>query len=208
MLLSPVDLFWKAVAKVVSRPRIAEWIIQRSFKTPYFHLEGYMDRWWVFNPYGGRKDDPTADEATRHNAEYPWLPSIRVHHILREDHARDMHDHPWDARTIILRGSYIEERMKWMGHRDDVIEYHRKAGDTATLNFGEFHNITSVSKGGVWTLFFTWKWHGDWGFFVNGRKVPWQQYSDHRQPAGDCVRYTPEQYFVRGPIPAVHAGRA
>lgn len=173
---------WRLLAKVVSKPAVVEWLIRRAQKTPYFHLDGYMNRWWLFNGYG---NDRLAPEQERHNRKYKWLPSIRIHHILREDFARDPHDHPWNARTIILKGSYHEDRLM-LGVFDltdwrfvKVYEHFiRKPGDTASLKYGEYHNITEVSADGVWTLFFTWKYMGDWGFWVDGEKVPHKEYKD------------------------------
>lgn len=177
MTAFPVEVLWKIVAWVVARKPIANYLIRRAQRTPYFHLDGYMNRWWLFNAYS---NDEALPDGQRHNSvRFKWLPSIRIHHILREDAARDMHDHPWDARTIILKGSYVEERLAYyweeMGALWGTIN-NRYPGDTATLKFGEYHNITSVSEGGVWTLFFTWKYMGTWGFFVNGRKIPHREY--------------------------------
>ena len=113
--------------------------------------------------------------------KYPWLPSVRIHHILRADTARDLHDHPWNARTIILKGDYVERRR--VGMYDMLMapitkEYLRLPGDTATINYGQYHSIDYVSKGGVYTMFFTWKYMGGWGFLVNGKKIPWRQYEE------------------------------
>lgn len=52
----------------------------------------------------------------------------------------------------------------------------REDDDTAALRFGEYHRITEVSEGGVWTLFVTGRYRGTWGFLVNGKKVPWREY--------------------------------
>jgi len=153
------NIFWKPFAWFVSRQPVANFIIEHAKKTPYFHLDGYMERWWLFNDY------------TNTPKHLRRLPSIRIHHILRKDLSRDMHDHPWDARTIILRGGYWEDRLI-EGTIPKVHAYKRQVGDTATLKFGEFHNIVDVSEGGVWTMFITFKYRGTWGFRVNGEKVP------------------------------------
>lgn len=173
------NLLWKIVAFIVSSPKVADYLIKRSQRTPYFDLPGYMERYWLFNRYS---EIGTHDIVPK---RFPWLPSIRIHHILREDYARDMHDHPWDARTIILKGEYDEERMVQYDDYynpgdgwEEVEEYTRTAGDTATLNFGEYHNITKVSDGGVWTMFITYKYRGTWGFWVNGKKVPHGEYNN------------------------------
>lgn len=149
-------MFWRLIAYVASRPAVAQWLWRRARRTPFAHLEGYMERWWLFNGF----DQP---------GYVDWLPSIRMHHILRADAERHLHDHPWNARTIILSGCYCEELP---GNRWRT----RVPGDTGTLKFGEYHRIASVSTGGAWTLFFTWRKQGTWGFLVDGEKVPYREY--------------------------------
>lgn len=149
----------KLIAKLLARPAVADWIIKRAMRTPDEHLPGYMHRYWLFNRYDRETREP----------KYPRIPfSIRVHHILREDHGRDEHDHPWNARTVILRGGYIEQR----GRRSFV----RFPGDTATLKYGEFHSVTWCALGGTWTLFIMGRYRGRWGFLVDGKKVDFKEY--------------------------------
>lgn len=155
-------LLLELLASLLARPRIADWLIRRALRTPYFHLPGYMNRWWLFNGYPVADSTPN-DPAGERPRAFGWLPSIRIHHILREDYAQHMHDHPWNARTFILRGWYLEHRTD--GYRT------RKAGDTAAIRFGEYHNIKAVSPGGVWTLFVIGSYGGQWGFDVDGEKV-------------------------------------
>lgn len=166
------EWLWKIVAFVVSREPIANYLIKRAQRTPYFDLPDYMERDWLFNPY---------DQETREK-KYDSLPSIRIHHILREDIAPHPHDHPWDARTIILRGWYKERRLSWFTTKkmcfNNLI---RAKGDTAPINFGEYHMIDEVSEGGVYTLFITYKYRGMWGFLVNGVKMPWREYEEKYQ---------------------------
>lgn len=164
------EKLWQYIAKVVSQPFVVDYLIKRSKKTPYFDLPGYMERHWLFNPY----------DRNTHSKKYSFLPSIRVHHILRADLARHPHDHPWDARTIIMRGGYSERRMVGFDALGEpMYENHlRVPGNTATINYGEYHSIDAVSEGGVWTLFITYKYRGNWGFWVNGHKIPWQQYEE------------------------------
>lgn len=150
----------KALAKLLARPAVANWIIQRAACTPDEHLPGYMRRYWLFNRY---------DRKTR-RPRWSFIPfSIRVHHILRADEARDHHDHPWNARTFILKGAYDERR-------GDGCARFRPSGDTAAIKFGEFHSIIWVSPGGVWTLFVMGKYRGVWGFDVDGKKVDFKTY--------------------------------
>jgi len=100
------------------------------------------------------------------------------------DQDRDMHDHPWNARTVILRGWYTEERLyrptRMPAAHPRLIgstrAYLRSTGDTATLAFGEYHKITRLPEGGCWTLFITGPYRGNWGFLVDGVKVQWRKY--------------------------------
>lgn len=169
---------WRIFAWIVSRRPICHYIIRRAMRTPYSHLPGYMNRYWLFNNY----------EAPRY---IRWLPSARVHQILRADRDRHKHDHPWDARTIILNGWYDEERVVNVSehfgdsdgqggfevvHEVECEHNRREPGDTVAINFGQYHSISAVSEGGVWTLFITFGYRGTWGFLVDGVKVPWREY--------------------------------
>lgn len=149
----------RPLAWLLARPSVASWLIARAQGTPYSPIGDYMDRWWLFNPYGD--NDPRL-------RAIPWLPlSVRVHNIKRPDDARHQHDHPWHARTFVLRGGYVEERGKHGVHV-------RLAGHTASLRFNEFHAITEIiGDTGAWTLFVTYRYRGTWGF-----KVPWREYTD------------------------------
>lgn len=179
-----MNILWKIIAHIVTRPRVTAWLIARAQRTPYTHITSadgasvYMGRWWLFNPYGRGPDG----EATP--ARIPWLPSVRIHHIKRPDQDRHLHDHPWNARTIVLRGWYEEEREQECAHlgtrdrswRGPGGTWVRGQGYTGRLLFGQYHRISQVSEGGVWTLFITWKKRGTWGFLVDGKKVPWRTY--------------------------------
>lgn len=167
---------WTAIAAIATIPVVKVWLVDRAQRTPYTHIMSpdgsscYMGRWWLFNPY------PASGAAKRKG--WGWLPSVRIHHIMRADGDRHHHDHPWNARTIILDGWYLEERncKLFADHPPAVQAFYRMAGDTQTLKFGEYHRIAEVSHGGVWTLFITWKYRGTWGFDVDGVKVPWREY--------------------------------
>lgn len=188
--MSPRAAIWGAIARLASRPSVAAWIIRRAQRTPYVPItsrdgtEVYMDRWWLFNPY-------SKDEAGNAGpARLSWLPSIRVHHIMRADDDGHMHDHPWNARTIVLRGWYHEERLGELGVKahPDAIDFRvcddfsireifeRNTGYTGRVLFNSYHRISEVSPGGVYTLWFTWKYRGTWGFLVDGVKVHYKKY--------------------------------
>lgn len=141
------EKIWKLIAKLCSRPAVAIWLINRAKKRPYKHLGGYMSRYWI--------------------APEVWnLPfAIRIHKIQRADADPYLHDHPWDWRTIILFGSYVEEDV--FGNKVT-----RSAGDTKGSNAETFHRVDSVSPGGVWTMFITGRRRNNWGFMIPKNGVP------------------------------------
>ena len=167
----------RLLARTLARPAVADWLIRRALRTPYSSIISddklYMERFWLFNPY----PDSGASGADRKPWRFPI--SIRVHHIILPDQDRHLHDHPWNARTFILRGWYREAKPRaHCGMSNAASDYfvNRLTGETATLAFGEYHRITEVSEGGVWTLFVTGKYRGAWGFLVDGAKVQWRRY--------------------------------
>lgn len=183
------NLIWQLAARLLSRPAVAAYLVERAWRTPYTDIrsddgsEIYMRRGWLFNPYGRGADGEQLP------ARFSWLPSVRIHHICRPDQDRDLHDHPWNARTVVLRGWYSEERL-WTALTDreaasaddtgldnvDCAVFYRVPGYSGRLLFGQYHRISAVSPGGVFTLFITWRKRGTWGFLVDGHKVPWRTY--------------------------------
>lgn len=167
-------IFWRLVAFIVTRPMVRRWIIKRAMRTPYRAIvsadgqEIYLARYWLFNPY-----------SKGYGKRWSWLPSIRVHHIMRADQDKHMHSHPCESRTIILQGWYFEEmpRPNGKGRRSHC----RDAGYTGKLMPGTYHRISCVSLEGAWTLFFTWNAApDDWGFLVDGKHVPHEEYLRRR----------------------------
>lgn len=178
MMTAISQFFWSAVARILARRAVVEWLIRRARRTPYSPIikndELYMERFWLFNAY-----PDTGQSGADRRGGFPL--SMRLHHIVLPDQDRDLHDHPWNARTVILRGWYDEVRMErpYRSVWDFIqvpVRYRRAAGRTSTLKYGEYHCISALSDGGVWTLFITGRYRGGWGFLVNGVKVPWRRY--------------------------------
>lgn len=189
-------LSWRFLAWVATREKVFVWLLRRAFRTPYSHITSadgtdvYMKRYWLFNPYVDEQGDRKtgSDSAIYRSWLGEMLPSVRIHHIRRADQDRHLHSHPWNARTIILKGWYEEERYSdetavGAAHRQigyvngkDTLRHVRIAGYTGRLLFGQYHRITAVPRDGVWTMFITWRKRGSWGFDVDGVKVPWREY--------------------------------
>ena len=118
----------------------------------------------------------------------PWF-SILLHRIYRPDKQRDLHDHPWNFLSLILRGEYTETigdawrqcmvARRWFNWK--------RAEDR--------HSITHTSRSPVWTLVFTGRRRRKWGFWVRmphdtgtphyecpEKFIPFDQYEKLNQP--------------------------
>lgn len=148
-----------AIRAVVARPRFeARHLYDRDGTC-------YMRRWHVIREGG---------LASRVLERLTGYSSIRLHHLTRADHDRDLHNHPFSYRTFVLQGYYAEEFKVRQGktHRHVISE-----GQTAGVAPPSmFHRIDSVSSGGVWTLFCMTRNTGEWGFLSKGRFVPSSKY--------------------------------
>lgn len=118
--------------------------------------------------------------------ETRWL-TARVHHIVRPDLDREMHDHPAGFLSLVFKGWYREARPidiepSFHGMNDEVdFVIQRRAGSIAYRPATCRHRITEVSPGGVWTLFFfvggIKQW---WGFYTPAGKIHWRDYLNAR----------------------------
>ncbi len=157
-----------------------DWLIRRAKRTPYYHLDSYMDRWWLI-PYRSDIGHGTGPVPFRRRP-IAWLIqrcgiSIRVHEILRSDEGRDPHDHPWPYLTIILRGYYLERRYNDAGQCTSI-EIHGP-GSILWRPAGSWHRLELAYP--VTTLFITGSKSQTWGFNVDGKKVPHREYLGAKQ---------------------------
>jgi hypothetical protein len=151
---------------------LRDWLIRRAKRTPYIHLPGYMNRWWLV-PY--RQLEPVS-----WRRPIAWLLqrfsiSARIHEILRSDIGRHPHDHPFNYLTIILKGWYIEHRFDDTG-RSLGGKLHGP-GSILWRPARSWH-LLKVVEGPVTTLFITGSKldGGKWGFNVDGKKIPLREY--------------------------------
>lgn len=164
-VLAWVFLLGHAVGRLLTQ--LPERIIRRAMRTPYVHLAGYMERFWLFRfgRCGGGQ-----------SGAYPLI-GARVHHILRSDDGRDFHDHPWPYLTIILRGGYWEVRPVLV---DNVVSYCVRTwhgpGSVLLRRAASWHRLELPEGQTAWTLFCTGPKVQHWGFLVGRRKVGWREY--------------------------------
>jgi len=87
--------------------------------------------------------------------ETKWL-RLYIHHILESDKDGDLHDHPWNLISVILKGHYVERRP------DDLLTdckpgvvFHRRADQP--------HCIDEVVKP-TWTFVIAYGKRRLWGY--------------------------------------------
>lgn len=130
-----------------------------------------------------RPPDFTIGSAARPYLHRWWLIprnrffNVYLHHILRSDDDRALHDHPWVNLSIILRGCYVEHTVAAGGvHRRRL----RRAGALKLRGPRAAHRLEIHSPGGCWTLFVTGPRVRDWGFHCPQGWRPWQEFTDPR----------------------------
>ena len=182
---------WGLLARLLTAsPAPLQWLQRRAERTPYFHIYGpdgrlYMRRWWLLPKWCLRVDPKCGALMPK-----PWMPfSIRLHHIMRPDADRHLHDHPFNFRSILLQGWYVERRPD--GGRTIT------SGETYRAPATRWHRISQLSEGGVWSLFIMGRRVNDWGFLVDGEKVPWQRYLSELQALLTPTRDDVEKAYRR-----------
>jgi hypothetical protein len=154
---------------------LVRWLLDRGYRTPYFHLQGYMLRFWIFG--GSARDERCdADRGWRRR----WLGQLigrfvaaRVHVILRSDNERHLHNHPFRYLTVILEGGYWEvtrdrngvERRKWYG-----------PGSIVWRGLNHWHCLELPPDQVCTTLFFMGRKRQSWGFDTEHGFVHWRNY--------------------------------
>jgi hypothetical protein len=180
----------------ILRHDIFDWaatlLIERSLKTPYFHLQGYMERYWLV-PYckEGSETDIGCYEVSFFKRPIAFLLqklgiAVRVHKILRSDAGRDFHNHPWNFVSIVLENKYIEVTPAYdsNGFYMGEVRTYRTKGSFAYRKSGFFHRIECFKYGPnnpyeipVWTLFISGPEIRTWAFMTNPSNiVPFYEY--------------------------------
>lgn len=114
----------------------------------------------------------------------PWF-GVYLHEMHAPDADRDLHDHPYNFYSIILKGGYTEQWRK-RGNMAQFENYSlfwpRWSGHV--MNKLNAHRITHLLKVPTYTLVFVGKRTREWGFWrdvQNGYRhefVKWNEYHE------------------------------
>jgi hypothetical protein len=100
--------------------------------------------------------------------------NIYLHHFLRSDDDRALHDHPWFNLSFLLHGRYREHTIGAGG-----INYRREfvAGDIK-FRFPRFAHRVELIDGPCWSLFITGPRMREWGFHCTEKGwVHWRTFT-------------------------------
>jgi hypothetical protein len=94
---------------------------------------------------------------------------IYLHKFVGSDWSRDLHDHPKRFISIGLLGSYLEQTPAG---------FRRYRAPWIRTFPPEHQHRLSTPWGRCWTLVIVLRQVRDWGFWHEGRFIPWRQYVD------------------------------
>jgi hypothetical protein len=149
---------WDALMHRVALTRPADFVIGGKDNP-------YMLRWWVIprNKYF----------------------NIYLHHILRSDDDRALHDHSYWNLSFLLQGSYKEilpvvPNDPWWGTWSKI----RATGDLVFRTAEASHRLELMNEGqaSCWSLFVTGPRTREWGFACEKGWRPWKEFVDPTDP--------------------------
>ncbi len=131
----------------------------------------YLLRFWLTKPEGG--DDGKFESGD----------SLLLHYFARADDDAALHDHPWEFRTLILSGGYVEHLppTSWSDLCIDGPEWDqrcelRMTGDMIVRKSLDLHCVGRIAPN-TWTMVRTGPRERDWGFHPPGKPwVNWREY--------------------------------
>jgi hypothetical protein len=109
----------------------------------------YLRRWWII---------PRNEQQ-----------NVYLHHILRDDDDRAMHDHPWPNTSFLISGSYREITPAGT--------FLREAGSIVTREATAAHRLELIDGAPAVSLFFTGPKVREWGFHCPAGWVHWRDFT-------------------------------
>lgn len=107
--------------------------------------------------------------------------NVYFHIQVASDPERPLHDHPWDNVSVILAGGYEEIMVKGVGFAEPQ-RYTRTPGDVIFRRAAWAHRLVLPSSVPYsMTLFTTGPKVKEWGFWVDGAWVPYDELTETKE---------------------------
>lgn len=151
MPVIPVSHF-DARAQLCKRDNTIHAVLNKLFEHRDIAIEDklYLRRWYISGRGTGKQ--------------------VFLHHIVRPDGGRELHDHPWNFTTRILSGGYYEQVLDTNSGGVCSINGQWHIGGDRVSHAAEYtHRIDKVLDG-TYTLVTAAGARREWGFYVNQRR--------------------------------------
>lgn len=103
--------------------------------------------------------------------------SIKLHHIVRSDLGRHLHDHPWDFVTVILWGGYYEVTpLKKLSNGTITGNQWYKPGSIIRHKAKDRHRVELKNEKACWSLVICGPRKREWGFHTDTGWMHWKEY--------------------------------
>lgn len=112
-----------------------------------------------------------------HLLTFPDGGHVRLHRIARSDLDHELHDHPWHAVSLILAGSYREERRVGEPGAYEIVSRVYLPSDVNHIGADDYHRLELITPE-VWSLFVTGPKLKSWSFWDRdtGVVTPWREF--------------------------------
>jgi len=98
--------------------------------------------------------------------------NIFLHKFLKSD-PEELHDHPWNYRTLVIKGGYWETTPTG--------KYWRGVGHFRKCEAESFHRVEVEPGVACWTIFMPGKQRRNWGFDAQGTWVRNDEFLEARR---------------------------
>lgn len=124
--------------------------------------EPYLERYYLF---------------LKDRKKFPF--NIFLHHFLKGD-PDDVHDHPWNYCTLVVKGGYWEwlPQFNSKGQKIGELSVWRGVGHMRYCRAESYHRIELDPNTDCWTIFMPMKQRKEWGFLVKNK---WVHFNDYLQ---------------------------
>ena len=109
-----------------------------------------------------------------------WF-NIYIHGIYKADEDLHLHNHPWDYKSFVLYGTFVEKERTTDLDKDVKYRYnHLHFGSFIKRKANTFHKILRLESEAVYTLFITNKSYNKWGYDVDNKFVDFETYRKNK----------------------------
>lgn len=139
---------------------------------PYRKFKNFQIRW---KEPMGKKESPYLYRWTFLFFGY----SLRIHHWIKSDDRRFVHDHSCDLISMVIRGKYYN----CIGENAENVKRYMVKPFKPKFMKAHVRHYLDIPRGGAWTIILCGRPYHKWGFYIKNRITH------------EYVKWRPLQYF-------------